>query len=520
VNSEFFKNDRLDSFPLQILNIHHLGGWHDLGKLRVQISSQHIINLRRKKLIVGKYTSNKDVVFAVFDPQSTSKLNFKNTSTLNISIHDVELALKVSILLKRDKNGSLTLLLKNNWLNVFTQHFYENSSDHDPHQWRNILIDWYTITTTNVKYFCPTNLPDYNANASNYNDLKVNYSIGFIHIENFSFKRGFRNNRSIIVTEELAEFLTYEDHYKLILNSKCFDPNLIESISELLRVNENELIKFRMGEIIFKYNSLDYLNLVARFTANQYLSCATPSEIDRFISDSFPTVTLKFQDIKNDRFKERLIAGRSNEKESYYFDSLDTAINDIIYYAKSYTDFLREKLKFSENIFDLYMEVYNIDENVECLRFWHALNRVLIKVDFDLICGRFSTFKIKDDAKEYMVKIVLNYLEDKKDKYLLFGQRECSVYRLDRHYAFRYLKKFYNHFENSDGIHFDLNISYLENDRFVGYTFIGESYGVGIFPLVFPEVVESIDESYFYYALDSVYYARSTKNVVNLYTLN
>lgn len=512
--------DHLDEFPLQILNIHHLGGWHDSSKLRVQISPQHIINLRQKKLIVGKYSKYEDIIYAIFDPQSTSSLSFRNSSSLNISIQDVDLALKASIILKKDKNGSITLLLKNDWILEFSKHFYANSSEHDALKWRNLLIQWYIDTTSKIKYFNVQSLTSYKANGLNYRELKNNTSVYFIHLDNFGFKRGFRNNLSIIVDDILGDFLTYEDHFILILNAINFDPSLIQEITDLLIENENCLIKLKKDEIIFNNNLADYLNLVGSFTANQYMSCATPTEIDRFIAESYSCITLKFQDIKNDRFKERLIAGRSSEKESYYFDSQDKTINDIVYFAKSYTDFILDKLRKTENIFDLFIEVYSVEINVECLRFWHALKRALVKVEFDYFNGRFSSFKLKDDSKEYVVKIITEYLELKSERYFRIGHKEFSIYKLRNHYSFRYLQRFFDHYENSDGFHIDLNISYLENDRFAGYTFVGRTYGVGIFPLVFPEVFSERDEPYFFYVVDSVYYTRATKDVVNFYSLS
>ncbi len=512
--------DHLDALPLQILNIHHLGGWHDLSKLRVQISPQHIINLRQKKLIVGKYSKYEDIIYAIFDPQSTSTLSFRNSSSLNISIEDVDLAIEASIILKKDKYGSITLLLKNDWILKFSQYFYANSSDHDAHQWRHLLIDWYTDTTSKIKYFNVQSLPSYKANGLNYRELKSNTSVNFIHLYNFGFKKGFRNNLSIIVDDVLADFLTYEDHFKLILNAINFDPKLIQEITDLLNENENCLIKLKKDEIIFNNNLADYLNLVGSFTANQYMSCATPTQIDRFTAESYSCITLKFQDVKNDRFKERLIAGKSSEKESYYFDSQDDTINDIVYFAKSYTDFLLGKLKKTENIFDLFIEVYSIDINVECMRFWQALNRALSKVEFDYFNGRFSIYKLKDDSKDYVVKKITDYLELKSEKYLRIGHKEFSIYKLSNHYSFRYLQRFFDHYENTDGFHFDLNISYLENDRFEGYTFVGRTYGVGIFPLVFPEVFSQRNEPYFFYVVDSVYYTRATKDIVNFYNLS
>lgn len=511
--------DHLNKFPLQIINIHHLGGWHDLAKLRVQINPQHIINLRQKKLIVGKYSKDKDIIYAIFDPQSTSTLSFRKSSSLNISIEDVNLALKASIILKKDKNESITLLLKNDWIFEFSQHFYANSLEHDAHQWRNLLIDWYSDTTSKIKYFNVQGLLSYKANGLNYRQLKDNKSVYFIHLNNFGFKRGFRNNLSIIVDDLLADFLTYEYHFKLILNDINFDPKLIQDITDLLIKNENCLIKLKKDEIVFNNNLADYLNLVGSFTANQYMSCAPPTEIDRFIAESYSCITLKFQDIKNDRFKERLIAGRSSEKESFYFDSQDKTINDIVYFAKSYTNFLLEKLRKTENIFDLYIEVYSIEINVECMRFWHALKRALNKVEFDYFNGHFGNYKIRDDSKEYVVKRIADYLDLKSEKYLRIGQKEFTIYKLSHHYSVRYLQKFFDHYENSDGFYFDFNISFLENDRFTGYTFVGKTYGVGIFPLVFPEVFSERDEPYFFYVVDSVYYTRATKDVVNFYSL-
>lgn len=509
----------LDTFPLQILNIHHLGYPHDDTKLRVQIRPHNIIELRDKKLIVGKYSNGSDLIYAIFDPFHASSLSFKNNSSLNISIDDVNIAQEVGIILKRDKNQSIILLLKNQLVLDFSEYFYLNSSDHDVNQWRQLLIDWYSTVTSTTKYLNFKHFASYKATSDNYTALRHLNSVNFIHISNFSFKKGFKKNFSIIVDEILYRFLTYDQHFRIIMNNVNLDSQLVSEIRQILKEQQNPLFKINHNEIILEYNLKDYLDLVSNFTSNQLLSCATPSNINNFISTRYSSISLNFQDVRTQRFKERLLAGKSSDWESFYFDSWDARVRDLIYHSKSYSDFLLERLMNVENIYDLFLSVYEIDEHVECLRFWNAFKRAMITVNIDYHYGGFSTILLKDQSKEFMVKKIVEFLQEKSNQYFTVKKRDMVTYKLEKHYSYRYLQKFFKSFQNPEVVHFDLQISYVDNELFAGYAFLGKTSGVGIFPLIFPEVFFDLSDNYFFCVGENNYYVKSSRDAVNFYSI-
>jgi len=511
--------DYLGTSPIQILNIHHLGHPHDVSKLRVQLKAQNVLDLRKKKLIVGNYQLGPDKIYAIFDPVHVSSLTFQHTTTLNISLEDIKLCQSTGVLLKRDKKESLILLLKNKLITEFLDEFYSNTSEHDINQWTTQIVDYYNNHISSNRYLNFQRFPTYIANAENYEHLRSQFKVNFVHINNFSFEIGFKNELSLIVDDKLFQYLTYQHHHRLILNELNFGATFINELKQILQTNPNPLFQVNYDQIILDYNAELYYQSVSEFTSNQYMSCATNSDINHYIHSRFSSITFNFNEINKIRFKERLLAGKSNEFESYYFDSNDTTINDIVYYSTSYSEFLSKNFNSSNNILDLFIAVYEIDENVECKRFWSAFKRAIKSAQFDYFNGRFSTFPLPDFQKEFIVRTLNTFLECKNSQYLVFQKKDVVQFKLEKHFAFIYFLKFFKYFEDSYTLNFEIDISFVDNESLSGYCFFGANYSIGIFPLIFPEVFINKADNYFFCYNGNSYYITYFKEVVNLQSI-
>lgn len=504
-----------EQYQIQFLQIHHLGYPHDASKLRIQIRPDNVIQLRQKQLIIGVYYIESVKIYTVFDPYHIASLNFKSTTSLNIALEDINLCYKYGPILKKDKLDSAILIVKNRSLEDFLNYFYTNCQDHNIFQWRNIIVQWFKTNSSKYLYnFKKFN--SYKSTPDNYNYLRTTYNINFIRIEDDTFKIGFQPNTSLIVEESTAEYLTYNNHYYLELNRSIFGDIFVTEVAEILTHFPNLFFENINERIALNYNYDKYFSIISEFLSNQPLKCATSEDINQYIKILYPSITLDFQQIKTTRFKERIIAGKSENFQSFYFDSNDKSINDIVYYSKSYSQFLTQQFQNCDNIYDLYMSVYKIDALADCYKFWSAFKRSIKSETFEYNMGHLSAERTDDFRKDKIIGILNTFFDNKESKYISFSKDQLTKLKLTDHFILRYMLNHLSYFEDKNDVNFEIDIKYVNDNNVSGFCILGKESSIGLFPIVAPEVFLDRNERYFFCYNSFYYYITNNRGAINL----
>jgi len=503
-------------YSFQLLQIHHLGYPHDVSKLRIQIRPENVLQLRDKLLIVGYYNIDSVKIYAVFDPLHIASLNFKSTTSLNISQEDLNLCYKYGPILKKDKLESAILILKKSNLEDFLTYFHSNSEDHNIFQWRKVIISFFKNILTKKLNYNFQKFNNYKATAENYNHLKDKYNVKFIRIEDQGFKIGYQPETSLIVENSLAEYLTYSHHYLMEINSQNFGNIFLDELKIILKQFPNLFFQVYYDRIEINYNYDKYFTIISEFLSNRSLKCATSKEINHHITFLYPTIKLDFKQTKTSRFKERIIAGKSEDHDSYYFDSNDETINDIVNYAKSYSEFLTDQFNYCNNIYDLYLKVHNIDQQADCYKFWSAFKRSVRSASFEYNLGNFSTGNIPDFRKDKIINYINIFFNNKDSKYIIFKKDDLTRFKLYDHFIIRFMISHLPYFEDKYTINFEIDILYVNNNKVSGFCILGSDSSIGLFPLVAPEVFLNRSEKYFFCYNSNYYYITENKGTINL----
>jgi hypothetical protein len=506
----------IDDYPIQLLQIHHLGYPHEDTKLRIQIRPDNVIQLRGRKLIVGVYSIQSIPIYAIFDPCHIASLNFKSTTSINISIEDINLCYNCGPILKKDKLDSVILLLNDSTIREFLNFFNHKSGAHNLIQWRQIMIDWFSLINKFNIYSKFNKFVSHVPDPDNYNNLKTDYPIKMVRISDFNFKLGFKQGISLIVDNNLANYLTYEQHFVLIINKLNFGDAFIDELTNILRDYPNPFFEVKQDRIVISFDIEKYYGIVSEFLSSQYLSCSTSRTINDYIRSQYPTISIDFYQVKSNRFKERIIAGKSDENESYYFDANNNEINDIVHFAKSYSSFLSEQFKKCNNIFDLYMTVYSIDKQADCYIFWSAFKRTLRSENFDYIDGAFSTIRLPDKRKEIILREIKIFLDQKNSNYISLRKEVIIGYKLNSHFLFRYMMTFFPYVEDKYTLNFEVEVVFVNNSEVSGFCVLGKESGIALFPLVAPEAFRNRSEDFFFCFNSKYYYITENKGIVNL----
>lgn len=504
-----------EQYSIQLLQIHHLGYPHDASKLRIQIRPDNVIQLREKQLIIGVYTIESVQIYAIFDPYHIASLNFKSTTSLNVAFEDLYLCYKYGPILKKDKLDSAILIVKNSSLEDILNYFYTNCQDHNIFQWRQVIIQWFK--TNSFKYLHTfQKFKSYKPTPDNYNYLRNSFNINFIRIEDDGFKIGFQPNTSLIVDDSIADYLTYSNHYYCAIYRSIFGDIFYDELTDILTHTPNLFFNCLHDRIELNKNYDKYFSIISEFLSNQPLKCATSEEINQYIKILYPSIKLDFQQTKSLRFKERIIAGKSEDFQSYYFDSEDKSIDDIVYYSKSYSQFLTQQFQSCDNIYDLYKKVYEIDPLADCYKFWSAFKRSIRSESFTYNMGHLSTDKKDDFRRDKIISILNTFFDNKESKYISFQKEHISKFKLNDHFIMRYLFDHFSFFEDQNHVNFEIDITYINNNKVSGFCILGKENVIGLFPIVAPEVFLNRNEKYFFCYNSLYYYITNNRGTINL----
>lgn len=504
----------VEDYRIQYLGIHHLGKPHGLRKLRVQLKVNNIIELRNKRLIVGWYNINGDNIYCIIDPLHLSNLVFANTSTVNISLDDLEFTYNYCIHLTKEKNGQYLLFLKEDLYTRFVDEFYLSTEfSYDVAEWSKVLIEFYTRTTKSES-FHTFSIPvsfELNPEIARLIDADI---LDCIHWNGTKFDFGFRGSKSLVVTKDLSNYLCYNHSVDISINGLCAQEQLFQVIRNLCDHEMNAFIHFGENYLTIRTKNSVFEVIVANYLKKCRLNAATPTEIDSFLRSKLPGVRDKFSTWKTSRFKQRLILGNSND-ESYYFDSEDKSVNDLIFQYPSYRDFILNNVFITQNIYDLYLVQKNVDENVEILKLFNAINAVTKTEGFHMVNGNVSDEERDDWCRAYIGKKVLKTLSE-EGSVVIFKNEELVKYRLTEHYAFRYLRDNFTFRKDEERVVIDIKFKFVDDIEFEGWLISSLDYSAGLFPIIFQNEVLSVDRNFFFIANDSYYWITFRRNNVRL----
>ncbi len=507
-------NPYVEDTRIQYLGIHHLGRPHSLRKLRVQLKINNIIELRNKRLIVGWYELNCKTLYCIIDPLHLSNLVFANTSTVNISLDDLEFSGDYGIHLTKEKNGQYLLFLKEDLFVGFINEFYQKTQNlFDVSDWSKFLVEFYARITKSEAFHSFT-LPDtFELNPENAKLIESNI-LDCIHWNGTRFDYGFRGIKSMVVTKDLSAYLCYNHSVDISINNLCVSGELFRGIEQLFN---NEITPF----LLFEQNYLTVrskINVFEEFVADFLKVCphkaSTPTEIDQFLWSKIPGAKERFSTWKTNRFKQRLILGNKND-ESFYFDSYDKTVNDLVFQYSSYREFILNNMSIDQNIYDLYLLQKNVDPNVEISKLFNTISIVAKSQGLVMKNGLITEDESDDWRRAYIGKKLMKILNG-ESSFIVFTKEEEISYKLTDHYAYRYLKDSFITRKEGEQFVIEVNFMFIDDVEFEGWMIRSFDYSYGLFPIIFQKEVLAVDRNFFFIASECYYWITFNRNFVRL----
>jgi hypothetical protein len=499
---------------IQYLGIHHLGRPHSLRKLRVQLKVNNIIELRNKKLIVGWYNLKETNIYCIIDPLHLSSLVFANTSSVNISLDDIEFTYDYGLHLTKEKYGQYFLFLKEDLFTKFIHEFYLSTElTFDVFDWTKFLIDYYTRISKSEPFHTFSISQSFELSPESAKLIEADI-LECIHWNGTKFDRGFKGSKSLVVTKDLSNYLCFNHSVDISINRLCADEKLFEAVRKLCDHEMSNFVSIKDNILTVRTKYSVFEELVGNFLKNCRLNAATPTEIDLFIRSKLPSARDKFSSWKTSRFKQRLILGNSND-ESYYFDSEDKSVNDLIFQYRSYRDFIQNNLFVGQNIYDIYLIQKSVDENVEVSKLYNSINSVAKLEGYHFVNGCVLEEEKDDWIRGYIGKKILKVLVG-ENSIVIFNKEELAKYRLAKHYAFRYLKENFPVHEEGDNLIIEVKFKFVDDIEFEGWVISSFDYAAGLFPIIFQYEILSVDRNFFFLANDSYYWITFRRNSVRL----
>lgn len=515
-NKSIYKLNSSNSIlQFRILNIQepHIPGNNQ--SQRVQIRKDHITEFIDKGIFIVGY-SKKDQVFMVIDSALLLNKKFRTQSSINFPKSLLSITKEFQMILPMNSTGfsHLFILNKNfeNYINYCSIKGYTNFT-----QLESLTNAFYRLEITRIFNENQPNIPHYLSNLNYLRNFSKNKEFIISHLEGTLFAQGIRNKFNLILPSNLFELLSIE-HKQLVLSPSYIGKHNFTVIKDLIQ-STNATNFFQLGSNTIELkNKLEYYNQqTASFLKLSKDNISTGSDIDNYLGSLLPNYKEKFEVWNSNfqRFAKRILAGKQI-RENFFYDTYDQNVIDISSDFTGYQAYLDYHVNSSGHIMDLYNPIFAMYKHANISLFYKHLNRVLIGKNIIYyrghICKYINSNKYDDIISRKIEDLLTNIDTD------IISLPSDLVSKLSNSKLYQYLLSTFYTTNSEDNQTIQFELSYSESFPFEhgGIIFKGRNEKIGLFPLIFYEVIYKISLPIYFISNRHIYFLsnKSSKPVL------